>query len=98
MSQNPQLFGDALSIEEHVLGPHQLYSFGTFHNMEDDKKMLIVTTTTMQNLIIVCFNGIWGEEKKEYIRARANMEHTASITKETLFSHNGLFSYDIVVQ
>ena len=54
--------------------------------MEDDKKMLIVTTTTMQNLIIVCFNGIWGEEKKEYIRARANMEHTASITKETLFS------------
>ena len=45
--------------------PHQLYLFGTFHNMEDDEKMLIVTTT-MQNFIIVCFNSIWGEEKKEY--------------------------------
>ena len=39
--------------------------------MEDDEKMLIVTTT-MQNFIIVCFNSIWGEEKKEYTRARAN--------------------------
>ena len=39
--------------------------------MEDDEKMLIVTTT-MQNFIIVCYNGIWGEEKKEYTRARAN--------------------------